>query len=435
MTNGPDFDVLLADDDDDLREALATGLTLSGHSVIEAGNGQQAIQLIETRTIGVVVSDIRMPMLDGRQLMQRVRDVDPELPVILITGHADIDQAVEAVRNGAHDFLAKPFASDRLGEAVDKALALRRLVLENRALRSAVEIAGIDRRLPLLGSSPAIRVLLRSIERIGSADVNVLVEGERGTGRNLIARHLLAAGSGQSTAATMIDCEIMSEKAIEPLLFLTGHQSSRSVVIANVERLTMPMQARLVHMLQNQDEPDRPGSGDSRQLRVVATTSRPLHALVDDGVFRADLYFRLAPVRLEAPPLRERREDIPLLFARLLGEAATLYRRPVPALSDRMIGHLTGHDWPGNLIELRSFAEQCVLNLERAEAGPARGDASLSQRVARFERETIIDALRRDGGDVQKTCRRLNVPRKTFYDKVARHGIDLAALRKAPVAG
>lgn len=433
MTREPDVDVLLADDDDDLREALATGLALAGHTVVEARDGQQAAALIASRLFGVVVSDIRMPMLDGRQLLQRVRDIDPELPVILITGHGDIDQAVDAVRNGAHDFLAKPFASDRLGEAVDRALALRRLVLENRSLKSAIDSAGIDRRLALIGTSPAIRAIQRSIERIGSADVNVLVEGERGTGRNGIARHLAASGSGQP-ATTVIDCEIQSEKAIDQMLFAGASHGGRAVVLANVERLPMAVQARLVHALQRQDEEDRPGASGVRPLRIVSTTSIPMQAEVDRGRLRSDLFFRLAPVRLEVPPLRERRDDIPLLFARLTAEAAALYRRPVPALSDRILARLMGHDWPGNLTELRSYAEQCVLNLERAEAGPERVEAGLAERVARFERETIIDALRREGGDVQKTCRRLMLPRKTMYDKINRYGIDLGALRRAAAA-
>jgi two-component system, NtrC family, C4-dicarboxylate transport response regulator DctD len=431
MSGGPDVDVLLADDDNDLREALATGLAIAGYSVVEARNGQQAVRLVASRTVGIVVSDIRMPMLDGRQLLQRVREIDAELPVILITGHADIDQAVDAVRGGAHDFLAKPFASERLREAVDKALGMRRLVLENRSLRSAIEAAGVDRRLPLIGTSPAITAILRSIERIGSADVNILVEGERGTGKNRIAQYLSGAGSGQPAAAQVIDCEIMSEKAIDQRLFGAATPGARTLVIANVERLPLPVQARLVHALQRQDEQDRSGSDAPRGLRIISTSSLSLPAQVDQGRVRADLYFRLAPVRLEVPPLRERREDIPMLFARLVGEAAALYRRPVPPLSDAVLARLTGHDWPGNLIELRSFAEQCVLNLERAEAGPGREEGGLAERVARFEREAIVDALRRSGGDVAQTCRRLGVPRKTMYDKINRYGIDLGALRKA----
>ena len=451
MNGDSAFQVLLVDDDDDVREAIATGLRLAGFDTIEAADGHRALQLIASDRIGVIVSDIRMPLLDGRQLLQRVRASDCDLPVILITGHGDIEQAVDAVRNGAYDFLAKPFASDRLADAVARALELRRLVLENRQLRAAIGSASERQPSALLGTSTAIQALLRVIEQIGSADIDILIEGERGAGKRTVAGLLHRAGRNDRTAAHILRCDIMTDQAISEALqgkpeARTGRsKAARSamapaveragtLILDNIDALSPASQARLLQYLHQRHPVDGESAGHStgQRPRIISTSISGLSSEVSLGRFRADLYFKLAPVKLEMPPLRARKQDIPAMFAHMLLVSADRFERPVPAMSDAILAHLTNHDWPGNLRELHNFAEQIVLNLEKAEFALAEEHLGLAQRVALFEKEAIVGALRAVAGDIQQACAKLGTPRKTLYDKITRHRIDLHEIRSKP---
>lgn len=450
MNDPGQLPVLLVEDDDDVREAIATGLRLAGFDIVEAENGHRALELIANDGIGAIVSDIRMPLLDGRQLLQRVKAIDHDLPVILITGHGDIEQAVDAVRNGAYDFLAKPFASDRLADAVARALDLRRLVLENRQLRATI---GSTKDLwpnPLIGTSAAVRSLMRVVERIGSADINLLIEGERGTGKRAVAELLHRAGGGRSNAARFIACDIITEQALSELLL--GESSGRgrrpgamrtapipaagdgtTLILENVDALTPTSQARLLQYLHQpgSDDVEARDSSARRRPRIISTSVSSLPDMVDRGSFRADLFYDLAPVKLEVPPLRARKQDIPAVFAHLLHVSADRFERPVPNMSDAILAHLTNHDWPGNMRELQNFAEQVVLNLGKAEFALTEEGLGLAQRVALFEKEAIIGALRSAAGNVQQSCEKLGIPRKTLYDKIARYQIDLKGMRSA----
>lgn len=448
MSSTEPLPVLLVDDDDDVRDAIATGLRLAGFDIIEATNGHGALETVANGGIGAIVSDIRMPLLDGRQLLQRVKAIDPELPVILMTGHGDIEQAVDAVRNGAYDYLAKPFASDRLADAVVRALDLRRLVLENRQLRATIGSTRNRWPNPLIGTSTAVRTLMRVVEQIGSANIDLLIEGERGTGKRAVAELLHRAGGGRSNAARFIACDIVPEQAFSELLLgessnrVRGSKAARTVpspaasdgttlILENVDALTPTMQVRLLQYLHHRRPDDLEARDVSMQLRprIISTSVSSLSGQVELGLFRADLYFELAPVKLEVPPLRARKQDIPAVFAHLLHVSGERFERPVPAMSDAVLAHLTNHDWPGNMRELQNFAEQVVLNLEKAEFALAEEGLGLAQRVALFEKEAIIVALRSASGDVLQTCAKLGTPRKTLYDKIARYQIDLRDIR------
>lgn len=452
MSDTEPLPVLLVDDDDDVREAIATGLRLAGFDTMDVADGHCALDLIASGGFGAIVSDIRMPLLDGRQLLQLVNAIDRELPVILMTGHGDIEQAVDAVRNGAYDFLAKPFASDRLADAVARALDLRRLVLENRHLRAAIDSTSGRRPSPLVGTSAAVRTLVRVVEQIGNADVDTLIEGERWTGKRAVAELLHRAGGGRANGARLVGCDIMTEKLFDESLLRDiggrgpGSRADRvasrpsanphsTLILENVDSLPPNLQTRLLHYL-DQHQSDYRAAGDEKieqRPRIVSTATSSLSGQVDLGLFRADLYFKLAPVKLEVPPLRARKPDIPAIFAQLLDLAADRFDRPVPALSDAVLSHLANHDWPGNLRELQNFAEQVVLNLERAEFALAEVKLGLAQRVAFFEKEVIVGTLRSVAGDMQQACAKLGTPRKTLYDKIARHQIDLQGIRSKDI--
>jgi two-component system, NtrC family, C4-dicarboxylate transport response regulator DctD len=445
--------ILLVDDDADLRDALALSLELAGFAVHSVEGGMSALAALERESIAAVVTDIRMPGLDGRQLLQRILAIDAELPVILMTGHGDIEQAVTALRQGAYDYLAKPFASERLMESVRRAVDKRGLVLENRRLRSEMALRSSQPELPLIGSSPAVQRLVHTIGQLAGTGIDVLIEGEWGTGKQAVARMLGRRTDGGTTPVQLFDCEAAPQALVETLLFgptgserqrrsdnnrggILGKASGGILLLAGVETLSPTVQTRLLHSLAHRDLGSGDGENDaaagtaSAPPRIVSTTTVRLMDRVADGRFRSDLYFRLAPVSLVIPPLRERRADIPMLFLQLLENAARHYQRPVPALSDAMMARLVDHDWPGNLRELQNHAEQAILNLDRAEERMGGGDhQSLPVRVARFEAEALRAALRAEGGRIGPSCARLGIPRKTLYDKLAKYGISATDFR------
>ncbi len=437
--------VLLVDDDADLRAALATSLELAGLSVLAVADAAAALAALDRHGVAVVVSDIRMPGMDGRQLAQRIAAQDADLPVILMTGHGDIEQAVAALRQGAYDFLAKPFASDRLIESVRRAVDKRQLVLENRRLQGEVAAQAAPRRLPLIGTSAAAQRLVHVTAQLAGTDIDVLIEGEWGSGKRAVAQLLAQRDPATARAPVQLfDCEALPGHMLESALFgpAVAGASARgaarggaiaaarggTLILAAVETLPLPVQARLVPALGLREL--AAGSDALAVPRILTTTAADLGQQVTAGSFRADLFFRLSPVRVVVPPLRDRRADIPLLFQQMLVTAARHYQRPVPDISDAMLARLTDHDWPGNLRELQNFAEQAILNLDRAEAAlPDRDAGRLPERVARFEAEAIRSALRQEGGRIAACCARLGIPRKTFYDKIAKYGIQPAAFR------
>lgn len=431
--------VLLVDDDDDLREALATGLGLAGLETIAASDSMQALALLEQDEIAIVVSDIRMPGVDGRQLLKRIMTRDPDMPVILMTGHGDIEQAVDALRQGAYDFLAKPFATDRLIESARRAIEKRQLVLENRDLRQRSNLWQDGPALPLIGASAAARQLSATINQIGSTSVDVLIEGEWGTGKRAIADLLFKAQPDRTGGLQLLDCGALSEAGLTRGLPGQGRTAGGArgaggtLLLADVDLLPAPLQLRLLQALTALDNRALGQGGEDGQKapRIFATSSGRLEDRVADGSFRSDLFFRIAPVRIAVPPLRERQSDIPLLFMHLLEASARRFQRPAPPVSETMLARLTDHDWPGNLRELQNVAEQAVLNLDRiAEQLDGGAPASLPQRLAAFEAEAIRTALRTEEGAIAATCARLGIPRKTLYDKLSRYGIQPADYRR-----
>ena len=445
MMFGSVISVALVEDDDTVRAANAQRLMLAGFNVSAFDGAVAALAAVDETFAGVVVSDIRMPGMDGRQLFRRLRERDADLPVILITGHADIAEAVEALHEGAYDYLAKPFNADRLIESIRRAIDKRRLVLDNRALQAAA--ARADANGALIGESVAIERLRATIQQVGDAEVDVLVEGETGTGKELVARLLHRCGRRRSRPFVPIAFAAMPEHMVESELF--GHESGAfagamrrrtgriqsahrgTLFLDEIESMPLSMQGKLLRVLEEREVTPL-GSNDAElvDIRVVAAGRDGLETLVNDGSFRRDLFYRLDVVRLRVPPLRERRVDIPLLFASLLAEAADRFRRPPPALTDRVRSRLVDHDWPGNVRELGHFAERLVLGVDQiAPPEPAAAVQSLPERVSSFEARLIREALTAHGGDVRTTLEALGIPRKTFYDKVSRHGIDLDQYR------
>ncbi len=434
--------VLLVEDDAAVRVASAQTLRLAGIAVDAFDSAAGARARLRPGFPGVLVSDVRLPQSSGIALMQTALALDPALPVILITGHGDITMAVGAMRQGAYDFLEKPVAAEALVGAVGRALEKRVLTFELQALRRN---AGRDQDIEalLIGRSAPMAALRRTILSLSDAGPDVLIQGETGTGKELVALCLHRFSPRAAGPFVAINCGGLPDSTFESEIF--GHEagsftgalkrrigkveyaSGGTLLLDEIELMPLPMQVKVLRVLQER-RIERLGSNVSVNVdvRVVAATKIALDAASERGVFRHDLYHRLEVVTLDIPPLRDRREDIPLLFEHFAQAAAERYGRAAPLLSDRLSRALIAHAWPGNVRELRNVADRHVLGVL---AGPLGGDdpdaraRPLSETVAAFERGLILDALRRSQGEVTAASEALGVPKKTLYDKIARYGL------------
>jgi two-component system, NtrC family, C4-dicarboxylate transport response regulator DctD len=439
--------VIFVDDDADVRDANLQSLTLAGLSALAFGTAEEALKAVKDDFAGVMVSDIRMSGMDGLELFRRLSARDPELPVILVSGHSDISIAVAAMQRGAYDFLAKPYSPDHLISRVKQALEKRALVMENRRLATTVARQHVD---ALVGDSPAIENLRRTIQQIADTDIDILIEGESGTGKGLIASMLHGASARKSRSMVTVDCGALPDTLLESELF--GHvngafpgahhartgrieYANRSTLFLDaVETLSDSAQKRFQYALETRAVTPL-GGNTSRHvdIRVISSSKVDLATQLAAGRFIAPLYYSINGLRLRIPPLRERRGDVPLLFMTLLISAAKKRGREEPKLTPAVWRRLKSHDWPGNVRELQRFADHVVLGLESDGNVGRSADESKSKdlkaQVAEFETALIEDALALANGDVRATIAALNLPRKTFYDKVTRLGINLSRFK------
>lgn len=433
--------VLLVDDDAAMRLSTAQALDLEGFEVEELPDAQSALDRVGFGFDGIVITDIRMPGMDGLTLMNRIRDIDAEIPVILITGHGDVQLAVRAMRDGAHDFLEKPFDTQQLAKIVGRALAYRGVVLENRVLRAAAGQAD-DLETRLVGRSTAMIDLRRRLRTIGPTDADVLIVGETGTGKEIVARALHDLSPRARRPFIAIDCAALPAALIESELF--GHEAGAfpgalrarygkfehakggTVLLDEIGSMPLDLQAKLLRVVQ--DRVITPlGSNEDRTLdvRFIATSRRPLEDEVLAGRFRADLLYRLNVVTLHVPPLSSRREDVQLLFIKLVQEAAARHQRPLEPVPPQLLAEVAGRDWPGNVRELRNAADRHALGIALQPAEEAAPEqARLAQRVAAFERELIVSTLAAHGGRLKPVYESLGLSRKSLWEKMQKYRID-----------
>ncbi len=448
MTGAASTKVAIVDDEAEVRRALRELLELEQFAPLEFADAEQALQHINADFPGIVITDLRMPGIDGAGLFNRLARLDPELPVIVISGHGDIATAVDLVRLGAYDFLAKPFDTERLITTVRRALDKRALALENRALRQSRSASESG---ALLGESREIEQLRLTIDQLVQADIDVMITGESGTGKSLVADILHRRSPRVRKPMVTLDCRALPETQAESLLFghvsgafpgaqfpRTGqlqHANAGTLFLDHVDGLPATLQRRVQQALE--DGSASPVGGNQPQatrFRCLSATSADLDAQSREGSFLASLYFKLGAFRIRLPPLRERRDDTVLLFREFLLEEAVRLKREPPALKPSVWSRLKDHDWPGNVRELRGFAASVALGLAGDEQPIAANlhharNESLKVAVARFEHETIRAALERNRGDIAATTAELGLPRKTFYDKLTRYGMDAADYR------
>ncbi|NEX44981.1 sigma-54-dependent transcriptional regulator [Pseudotabrizicola algicola] len=440
--------ILLVDDEPDLRASTAQALDLAGFVVQDFAAPERVMDLVSFGFPGVVLTDIRMPGMDGLTLMNRIHEIDRDIPVILITGHGDVQLAVRAMREGAYDFVEKPFAASQLTEIVARASDYRRLVLENRVLKAAAgQLDDMEQRL--IGRSTAMIDLRRRIRTLGPTEADVLIVGETGAGKEVVARALHDLSPRARKPFVAIDCAAIPAALIESELF--GHEAGAfagalrarygkfeharggTILLDDIASMPLDMQGKLVRVIEDRTV-TRLGSNEALPLdvRFMATSRVPLEAEVEAGRFRADLLYRLNVVTLQVPPLSARREDIPLLFLRLLAEAASRHRSDPAPVPPSLVAQLTARDWPGNVRELRNAADRYALGLgegaQTADDPPSR----LAERVAEFEKREIEAALAAHRGNLKPVYESLGLSRKTLWEKMQKHGLDKAQFGAGP---
>lgn len=444
----PNLTVFLVEDDTDLQLGCVQALQLADIAVRAFDSVEAVLPHLSPGMAGVVVTDMRLPGAHGLALIDEARDIDPDLPVIMITGHGDVNLAVQAMRSGAYDFIPKPFSPEQLVEVVQRALDKRRLTLEVANLRRALTLSeGLEGKL--VGHSLAISRVRQLVMEVADSPVDVLIRGETGTGKEVVARALHDLSRRRNAPYVALNCGGLPDTLLDSELFghepgaFTGAQKRRigriehanggTLFLDELESMPLGVQVKLLRVLQERCI-ERLGSNQSIpvDVRVVAATKDDLLARAQQGSFRADLVYRLNVVNIALPALRERREDIPMLLEHFMLLAASRYDRPEPRLPQAQLRQLMARDWPGNVRELRNVADALVLGVGPQWVSPhaaplealgGTGEPGLAETVEQFERSLIADALERHAGNVGQTAKALRIPKTTLVDKLRKHGL------------
>ncbi|WP_147124683.1 sigma-54-dependent transcriptional regulator [Shimia ponticola] len=434
--------IAIVDDEKDMRQSISQWLALSGFDTETFATAEDALKHMGPDYPGVVVSDIKMPGMDGMQFLKKVMGLDSALPVIMITGHGDVPMAVEAMRVGAFDFLEKPFNPDRMTELAKKATIARRVTLDNRALRKELS-DGSALMNKLIGSSPIMERLKEDILDLGQADGHVLIDGETGTGKTLVAHALHAVGARATKRFVLCSCAAYDEDELASRLFgpvgegmdqpLLEYARGGTLVLEDIEALSAALQTRLLAAIDAQGSP--------AETRIVAISNLQEQGKSCEDVLRPDLFYRLAALRITVPPLRQRGEDILALFTRLSEQFADEYGCEAPEVSAQEAAQLLQAPWPGNVRQLINVAERAVLQNRRGSgtiASLLMTDAEderpvmttegkpLKEYVEAFERMLIDNTMRRHKGSIASVMEELCLPRRTLNEKMAKYGLQRA---------
>ncbi|MEQ6290163.1 sigma-54-dependent transcriptional regulator [Vogesella sp. GCM10023246] len=433
--------ILFVEDDPHVLLGCQQALLLEDLPVIGCGSAEEALQKIaQGLQPGIVITDVRLPGMDGLSLQQQLREQDRQLPVVLVTGHGDVAMAVQAMRDGAYDFVEKPFSPERLVDVARRALQQRMLTLEVDSLRRQLDgRQTLEQRI--IGRSSRMRELRELIMNVADTGANVLIHGETGTGKELVASCLHDYSRRHEHHYVAINCGGLPENLFESEIF--GHEANAftgagkrrigkieyahkgTLFLDEVETMPINLQIKLLRVLQ-EHKLERLGSNQAVDVdcRLIAATKEDLDLLSQQGKFRADFYYRLNVVSLEIPALRERREDIPLLFECFLQQAALRFDRESIEIDRKTLSQLMAHDWPGNVRELRNVAERYALGLPVFKgSGGESLSPSLAESVEAYEKSLIVEALRRHGGNMTQASQALGTPKTTLFDKVKKYGL------------
>ncbi|SFA74489.1 two component, sigma54 specific, transcriptional regulator, Fis family [Poseidonocella pacifica] len=435
--------IAIVDDEKDMRQSISQWLALSGYDTEAFASAEEALKAIGPDYPGIVVSDIRMPGMDGMTFLKKLMGTDSSLPVIMITGHGDVPMAVEAMRLGAFDFLEKPFNPDQMTRLAKRASAQRRLTLDNRALRRELSDGG-EIMKKIIGSSPSMERLREDILDLGQADGHVLIDGETGTGKTLTAHALHAVGARAGKKFVLISCSALEEQALSRRLFgpvleddttLPAIEEARggTLVLEDIEALSDALQAQLLQAINDQGTPS--------ETRITAICNMQDEGRTCEDALRPDLFYRLAALRITMPPLRQRGEDILTLFTSLCDQFADEYGCDAPKVTAQEAAQLLQAPWPGNVRQLINVAERAVLQSRRGSGTIASLLMSdneeirpvvttegkpLKEYVEHFERMLIDNTMRRHKGSISSVMEELCLPRRTLNEKMAKYGLQRA---------
>ncbi len=448
------FRILIVDDEKNIRSGLSRAMEMDGYLVSQAEDGQEALKMMLKMEIDLIIADLRMPKLSGEELLKKVVSSYPTVPVIILTGHGTVDNAVQAMRNGAYDFLTKPVNLDRLGLLVKRALGRRELARKHQELEA--EISRLEKQKSgseILGKSAPMHRVFELIEQVAPTRASVLITGESGTGKELVANALHARSPRNDASLVKVHCAALSESLLESELFghekgaFTGAAGQRkgrfeladggTIFLDEIGEIDKSTQLKILRVLQEKSF-ERVGGEKTLtvDVRIITATNRNLKEEVEKGRFREDLYYRLNVVNIHLPALRERPEDIPLLAARFLKETAEENGRDVQGLEPKAAMALGSYRWPGNVRELRNVVESAVVLSKDSFITPEDLPPHITQRseedgiriplgVSMSEAERIIIRanLNALGGNKSRTSEILGIGRKTLHRKIHEYGM------------
>lgn len=445
------FKILIIDDEKNIRDGLAAFLEMQNYCVQVAENGKQGIEIFEQDSIDLVITDLRMPVLDGDEVLKHITATSPGVPVIVLTGHGSIDGAVEAMKRGAYDFIAKPLNLDRLQVVIKRALQGRELILKNKMLQE--ELVQKTAFNNIIGKSPEMLKLYDTIRKIADSKASVLITGESGVGKELIANAIHQLSSRKDNAFIKVHCAALTESLLESELF--GHEKGAftgavglkrgrfelahqgSIFLDEIGEINQNVQIKILRILQEKQF-ERVGGEETLNVdvRVIAATNRDLEKEIAEGNFREDLFYRLNVVNLYIPPLRERKEDLPLLITAFLNEFNKENNKKITNIDNLAKNVLYSYDWPGNIRQLRNCIESAVLmctgdTITINDLPPtihAKNDSNMIKvpakaPLAEIEKIVIEQNLLLLNGNKSRTAEVLQIGRKTLHRKIEEYGL------------
>jgi len=446
------FTILVIDDEKNIRTGLATALELDGYEVLMASNGAEGLEIALHSDIDLVITDLRMPEVSGEEVLRRVTTETPGIPVIVLTGHGTVENAVEAMRAGAYDFLTKPLNLDRLSLLVKRALQNRELVLQHRELER--EIEGRKSFEHIIGKSPAINKVFDVVKRVSPTKASVLITGESGVGKELIANALHNLSPRKDKPFIKVHCAALAETLLESELF--GHEKgsftgavarkrgrfelahSGTIFLDEIGEINQSVQIKILRVLQEKKF-ERVGGEETLEVdvRVIAATNKDLEKEIAEGRFREDLFYRLNVVKISVPPLRERKDDLPMMITSFIKEFADENGKKIEGIDAKARSVLYAYDWPGNVRQLRNCIESSVvmtsgtvISLDDLPPSIRSGDEIPSIHIpvgvtmAEAEKQVIIQTLTAQSGNKSRTAEVLEIGRKTLHRKLDEYGID-----------
>ena len=444
------FTILIIDDEKNIREGLSAALELDGYSVKLAANGAEGLALIEKGDIDLVITDLRMPGISGEEVLAKVRGESPGIPVIVLTGHGSIDTAVDAMRNGAYDFLTKPLSLDRLSLIVKRALAGRELEIRHSSLQQELNAQASFESI--IGKSAEMQRIFQMVRKAADSKASVLITGESGTGKELIANALHNLSPRKSNPFIKVHCAALSETLLESELF--GHEkgaftgaaarkrgrfelaNTGTIFLDEIGEINQNVQIKILRVLQDKRF-ERVGGEETLEVdvRVIAATNRNLEEDIAQGRFREDLFYRLNVVHIQVPPLRDRKDDIPLMLNAFLDEFNRENNKSITGFDSRSRSALYKYDWPGNIRQLRNCVESAVVmcsgneitleDLPPTVRGAAESNViqvPVGITMAEAEKIIIQQNLASNQGNKTKTADILGIGRKTLHRKLEEYG-------------